>query len=129
MRTLSLRRFLSSQSQWISNWKWIFAALACGIAAGVLSLLFRSSTSRALVPLVCLVLIVLIAIRYGARAGILGSVLATLVFCVSLFPVGALRVDDPAERANVVWMFLGGISLSYLLSSDDEDKDNGIDPS
>jgi K+-sensing histidine kinase KdpD len=129
MRTLSFRRFLSSQSQWISHLRWFFAALVCGIAAGLLSLFFKSSTSRALVPLVCLVLIVLVAIRYGARAGILGSVLATVVFCVSLFPMGNLRVDDPAERANVVWMFLGGISLSYLLSSDDEDKDGGMNPS
>src|SRR5581483_8149562 len=127
MRTKSFRRFLSAQGQWISQWKWLLASLACGIAAAVLSVIFKSSASRALIPLVCLVLIVLVAVRYGARAGIVGSVLATLVFCMSLFPpLGTLRVDDPAERANVVWMFLGGISLSYLLSSDDQDKDDGV---
>lgn len=127
MRTVSLRRFFLAQSQWISQWKWILAALGCATAAGLLNLLFKNSASRALVPLVCLVLIVVAAMRYGARAGIVGSVLATLVCCLTLLPVGRLRVTDSAERANIVWMFLGGISLSYLLSSDDQDdKDGGM---
>jgi len=104
----------------------MLAALGCASAAGLLNLLFRNSASRALVPLVCLVLIVVVAMRYGARAGIVGSVLTTLVCCLTLLPVGRLRVSDPAERANIVWMFLGGISLSYLLSSDDQDKDDGM---
>lgn len=89
--------------------------------------MFKSSASRALIPLVCLVFIVAVAIRYGARSGIIGSILATIVFCFALFPpVGSVRVDDMTERANVVWMLLGGVSLSYLLSSDDDDDEDGL---
>ncbi len=78
-------------------------------------------------PLVCLIFIVLVAVRYGARSGIIGSILATVVFCFALFPpVGAFHVDDQSERANVVWMLLGGVSLSYLLSSDNDDDKHGI---
>jgi K+-sensing histidine kinase KdpD len=124
MRSISFRRLFITQAQRISHWKWVFASVACAAAAGVLSVFFKSSASRALLPLVCLVLIVVVAMRYGARAGIIGSVLATVVFAFSLFPpLGQFRIDDPTERANVVWMFLGGISLSYLLSSDEGDKE------
>lgn len=127
MRTIWFRRFWSAQAHWLAQWKWFFASLVCGIAAVLLSWVFKSSTNRALVPLVCLVFIVLVAIRYGARSGIIGSILATIVFCFALFPpLGNLRVRDQTERANVVWMLLGGISLSYLLSSDDDDDKNGI---
>lgn len=111
----------------MAQWKWFFASLVCGIAAALLSWLFKSSASRALIPLVCLVFIVVVAIRFGARSGIIGSILATVVFCFALFPpLGAMRIDDVTERANVVWMLLGGISLSYLLSSDDDDNDEGL---
>ena len=115
-----------AQAHWIAQWKWFFASLVCGIAAVLLTWVSKSSTSRSLVPLVCLVFIVIVAIRFGARSGIIGSILATIVFSFALFPpLGRLRVSDQTERANVVWMLLGGISLSYLLSSDDNDK-NGI---
>lgn len=127
MRSVRFRRFWLAQVQWIAQWKWFFASLVCGIAAALLSWFFKSSASRALVPLVCLVFIVIVAVRYGARSGIIGSILATLVFCFALFPpVGALRVDNQTERANVVWMLLGGISLSYLFSSDDDDDKHGL---
>ena len=127
MRAVWFRRFWLAQTHFISQWKWFLASLVCGIAAALLSWVFKSSASRALVPLVCLVFIVLVAIRYGARSGIIGSILATIVFCFALFPpVGAVRVDDVTERSNVVWMLLGGISLSYLLSSDDDENDDGL---
>jgi len=127
MRTIWFRRFWLAQAHWIAQWKWVFASLVCGIAALLLSWVFKSSTNRALVPLVCLVLIVIVAIRYGARSGIIGSILATIVFSSALFPpLGSLRIRDQTERANVVWMLLGGISLSYLLSSDDDDDKDGI---
>jgi K+-sensing histidine kinase KdpD len=123
MRAIWFRRLWLGQAQWIAQWKWFLASLVCGIAAALLSWFFKSSASRALVPLVCLVFIVIVAVRYGARSGIIGSILATVVFCFALFhPLGSLRVVDQAERANVVWMLLGGISLSYLLSSDNDDK-------
>ncbi len=127
MRVIWFRRFWLAQAHWLSQWKWFFGSLVCGIVAALLSWLFKSSTNRALVPLLCLVFIVVVAIRYGARSGIIGSILATLVFCFTLFPpVGTLRVDDQTERANVVWMLLGGISLSYLFSSDNDDDKHGI---
>jgi K+-sensing histidine kinase KdpD len=127
MRTISFRRMWLAQAQWIAHWKWFLASLVCGIAAAVLSWFFKSSASRAVIPLICLVFIVVVAVRFGARSGIIGSILATVVFCVALFPpVGAIRVADQTERANVVWMLLGGISLSYLLSSDDNDDKTGL---
>jgi K+-sensing histidine kinase KdpD len=127
MRTVWFRRFWLAQVHFLAQWKWFLASLVCGIAAALLSWLFKSSTSRALVPLVCLVFIVLVAIRFGARSGIIGSILATVVFCFALFPpLGAIRVDNVTERANVVWMLLGGISLSYLLSSDEDEDDDGL---
>jgi len=127
MRASWYRRLWLAQAHFLSQWKWFLASLVCGIAAAVLSWFFKSSASRALIPLVCLVVIVLVAIRYGARSGIIGSILATIVFSFALFPpLGAVRIDDVTERTNVVWMLLGGISLSYLLSSDKNDDEDGL---
>ncbi len=73
-----------------------------------------------LVPLAFVVLVVAAAVRFGALVGICGSLLGAAIFARYLFPpLGSLRVEDHVARANIGWMLLAGISLSYLFSAPD----------
>jgi K+-sensing histidine kinase KdpD len=58
-----------------------------------------------------------VAALFGARAGILGTVLAAMVFAGFLFgPVGSIHVADESARANLGWMLLIGIGFSFLFA-------------
>ncbi len=92
-------------------------ASICAIGAVVASLLFHRFPGRALVPVVFVVLIAVLAAYFGAAAGILGTVLAALIFADWLYaPVGSLAVQGAGARAEIAWLLLGGVSLSFLLA-------------
>jgi K+-sensing histidine kinase KdpD len=69
------------------------------------------------VPLLFIVVLLLVAGLFGARAGILGTVLAALVFAAFLFgPIGSVNVSSDSARANLGWMLLSGIVFSFLFA-------------
>jgi len=107
---------------WRIEWTTVLSVLLCGACAAFTSVLFRTSQHRAIFPFLCLAIIVFVGSRYGATAGILGSLLAAVVFAVLLPPVGRITIQSEAERSSVVWMVLGGVSLSYLVARDPSDK-------
>jgi integral membrane sensor domain MASE1 len=89
--------------------------LCVSIAAGLSAILEGSSLSRWL-PFITLAVIVFVASRFGAVAGVLGTIAAAIVFAGFLFaPKLSLRVDDSAQRSNLIWMVIAGIALSDLL--------------
>ena len=95
----------------------VVAVAALTICAALASVLFADRPSRTLVPLVFSVVVVAVSIRFGALAGIVSSLLGAGVFAGFLFPpFGKLRVEDAAARAEIGWMLLAGITLSYLLA-------------
>ena len=88
------------------------AALACiGLAA---------SPTRKLVPAAFVVLVVLVALRCGALAGIGGSLVGAAIFARWLYPpLGSFQVENAVARDHLGWMLLAGVSLSYLLAAPD----------
>lgn len=89
----------------------------CAVAAALLAELFAGRSSQNLIPLAFVAVIVFLAARYGATVGIFGSLAAALIFSIFMFaPLNSVRVRDDAARANIGWMLLAGIALSYLLS-------------
>ncbi len=85
------------------------AAGACAIAAG--------HSWQTVVPLVFSVVLLAIALIFGVRAGVMGTVLAALVFAAFLFsPLGSVRVSNVAARANLGWMLLIGMAFSFLFA-------------
>lgn len=87
------------------------SAAAVGAAAGV-----AHRPWRVFVPFVFVVIIVLLATRYGMAVSVLGSAATALIFAYFLFPpLRSFRVDDSVARANLAWMLLGSIALSFLL--------------
>ncbi len=70
-----------------------------------------------MVPLAFVAVIVTLALRYGTAVGVFGSVAAALIFALLLFePLHKFQVQSAAARANIGWMLLAGIALSYLLA-------------
>jgi hypothetical protein len=68
-------------------------------------------------PLIFTAVLLVIAALFGARAGILGTVLAAMVFAALLFgSVGSIHVADESARANLGWMLLIGIGFSFLFA-------------
>jgi K+-sensing histidine kinase KdpD len=58
-----------------------------------------------------------VAFFFGMRAGIVGSLLAAVVFASFLFsPVRSIHVANETARSNLGWMLLIGISFSLLFA-------------
>ncbi len=92
--------------------------LICAWSAVLLSFLFNGNTSRTIVPIAFLGIVVLVSIRCGIAAGVLGSAVAALIFATFLYaPLGSPQIANKAARANVGWLLLGGLAISYLLGS------------
>ena len=85
-------------------------------SAALLCLVFRGRNGCTFIPLAFLVVVILVALRFGAVAGMLGSASAAVIFAFFLYrPVG-IHVEDPAARMNLAWLVLGGLACSYLLA-------------
>ena len=92
-------------------------AVLCGLAAIGATAVSAGHSWQNLVPLVFIVVLLLVAGIFGARAGILGTVLAALIFASFLFsPIGRLSVASDSARNNLGWMLLIGIAFSFLFA-------------
>ena len=94
----------------------------CTIAALIASVIFNRFPGRALVPLVFVVLIAILAAHFGVAAGILGTIMAAFVFADWLYPPVGIAVRGQAARAELAWMLLGGVSLSYLVGLEPHER-------
>jgi K+-sensing histidine kinase KdpD len=95
----------------------LIGSLLCGSAAAVVSVVAAGHGWRVVVPLVFTVVLLLIAAIFGLRAGVWGTLIATLVFASLLFtPLGSMRVSSEAARANLGWMMLIGLGFSLLFA-------------
>jgi K+-sensing histidine kinase KdpD len=91
--------------------------LICALAAVGLSAAANDHAWKNLAPLVFTVVLLVIAAVFGARAGVLGTVLAALIFAGFLFgPVGSIQIANDSARANLGWMLLIGIGFSFLFA-------------
>lgn len=92
-------------------------ALLAAIGAAGASLVSVGHKWEVSVPLAFVLILVIISAAFGARAGILGTIIAALIFAAFLFrPLGKLQVSSDAARANLAWMLLLGISFSFLFA-------------
>ena len=87
------------------------------LAAGAASLVAAGHAWEVWVPLAFSVVLLVIALSFGTRAGVLATLLAASIFAVFLFqPTGSLRVAASTARANLGWMLLAGLASSLLLA-------------
>lgn len=79
--------------------------------------LFAGKDARVFLPLWFLAVLVVLALRYGLAAGVIGSLAAAFIFAHMLFdPLGSWRISNAVARQNLAWMVLGGIVLSFLFA-------------
>jgi K+-sensing histidine kinase KdpD len=91
--------------------------LLCASTALVLGLLFHSSRLEITLPLISLAVVIAVAVRFGVATGVLGSLVSAMLLAYFVYtPQHSLRVVNPDARANLSWLLLGGISLSFLFS-------------
>jgi K+-sensing histidine kinase KdpD len=96
--------------------------LLCASLALLMSLLFGSSPVRATLPLLFIAVLFVAAMRYGAVSGIIGGLVAALIFSYFLFaPIGSFRVERSPARDNLGWMLLVGIPVSYFVATSREE--------
>jgi K+-sensing histidine kinase KdpD len=88
----------------------------CATAAALSAVALHGSALKPFVPFVFLALVIAVSLRFGSVAGFLGTVGTALIFAAFLFdPMLSVKVDDPVERSNLIWMIFGGICASELI--------------
>ncbi len=84
---------------------------------------FSNSSQKSILPILFLVVIVAVTMRFGTFAGRLGTVCCTLIFATLLFsPLNSLAVEKLDERRSLVWMLVIGVVVAELLPPPRVDK-------
>ncbi len=97
--------------------------LVCTAAAAASAALFGRHPAAKWLPIVFLAVVFLVAVRFGTLVGIMGSLVAALIFAYVLFePVRSISINDHAARSNIGWLLLGGTVISFLLAPGPEHK-------
>src|SRR5690242_2403690 len=82
------------------------------LAAVASTLVAEGHPWKDMVRLAFIVVLLLIAGSFGVRTGLLGTILAALVFAMFLLaPTGSLNVTDDSARSNLGWMLLIGLAF------------------
>jgi len=98
--------------EWLRH---VLGTAMCLIAAAILSFAFQAVPLKASLPVLFLGMVLFVAVRFGSAAGILGTVGAAVIFAEFLFdPILSIRITDPVQRDNLVWMIIIGIALSEI---------------
>ena len=91
--------------------------LLCASVALVLALVFNQTRFEFALPLICLAVVLSVAARFGVATGVLGSIVSAFLFAYFVYsPEGSFHIASADARANVSWLLLGGISLSFLFT-------------
>jgi hypothetical protein len=94
----------------------VIGGVICSLAAMGTIAAAEGHTWKNLVPLIFTVVLLATAAFFGARAGILGTVLAALFFATFLFAPTGIGVANDTARSNLGWMLLIGIGFSFLFA-------------
>lgn len=88
--------------------------------------LFAGSDAGKVVPLWFILVLYVLARRYGFVAGVIGSLLCAFMFAHFMFdPTGSWHVEDEAARRNLLWMVVGAVAVSYLLTPSHSEPNDG----
>jgi Domain of unknown function (DUF4118) len=90
--------------------------ICCSVVAACLIPLFSESSIKSFLPIPFLLIIALVAFRFGRGAGVLGTIASALLFAGFLFEPSGLAVGDPVAKRHLIWMLVIGIVFSDLLA-------------
>src|SRR5689334_23685537 len=110
-------RFRVPSSKLLALLDTAIGTLLCASVALILALVFNQTRLEFALPLICLAVVLAVAARFGVATGVLGSIVSAFLFAYFVYsPEGSFRIASAAARANVSWLLLGGISLSFLFT-------------
>lgn len=102
----------------------VYGASLCAVAAALVALCLRTTALRAAVIFPFLVVIVFVALRFGAAASIVGTSISAAIFSrFMLPPLGSFAIQDPTAKENLLWFLVAGITLGYLFAPVPPDED------
>jgi len=108
---LTLSKLVSSTARAVIG---VLLALAASLISAHV---FAGTDARTAVPLWFILVLYVLAWRYGFIAAVIGCLLCVFVFAHYLFdPTGSWHVEDAAARKSLLWMVIGTIAVSYLFS-------------
>lgn len=94
----------------------IVGVLLSTAAAFITAFIFAGRPSRVFIPLLFVFVLIAFAARYGVLVSVIGSALTALIFARYMYaPIGSLGIESAAAKANLGWMMLCAITVSYLL--------------
>jgi|ERR1044071_6318181 hypothetical protein len=91
----------------------VLLSAALAMAAGALA---AGHSWANYTPLFFTLVPLFVALRFGSRAGVLGTVLSAVVLCLD-FPK---TLENLTARANLAWMLLLGLSFSFFFAPQSE---------
>ena len=95
----------------------LVGSILCLVAAIFTAVFAHGHAWQVDVPLPFTVVLLVVALLFGARAGVIGTLLAALVFATHLFlPLGSIRIESNTARSNLGWMLMIGIAFSFLFA-------------
>ena len=95
--------------------KVLIGTILCAAVAVVVAVMGQSKPGKSILPIWFLAAVMLVIFRFGALAGILGTVVSGIIFAVYLFePLGRFAVHDEVQKNNLMWMVLVGLALSIF---------------
>ena len=106
------------RSDWLTGgwFRSSIGAVISNLAAASFVAVFWASPHRSLVPLIFLVVLSYVALRFGHIAGLIGTIGAALLFASVLFePRPSLAMSNPIERDFLFSMVILGLCASEIL--------------
>ncbi len=102
----------------------VYGALLCAAAAGILASILRTTSLRTAVIFPFLLVVILVALRFGAPAAIIGTTLAAAIFSrFMLPPLGSFLIEDVSAKERLLWFVVAGVTLGYLFAPVPPDED------
>lgn len=94
----------------------VVGVLLSTVAAFVTARVFVGRPSRVFIPLAFIAVLILLAKNYGVLVSVIGSAVTAIIFARFMYaPIGSLGIDNDVAKANLGWMILCAITISYLL--------------
>lgn len=88
----------------------------CVATAALLSAYLKDGENvRFVAPVICLQVVILVSLYWGRVTGVIGSLLASVIFAVFLFPPNGLAIQDVTERIMLLILIGGTLIVSAFV--------------
>jgi len=88
----------------------------CAATAALLSAYLKDGENvRFVAPAICLQVVILVSLKWGRVTGLVGSLLACLIFAIFLFPRNGIAIQDTTERVMLMMLIGGTLIVSAFV--------------